>query len=156
MIGLTAEQINQLSPNKLEEDLVKSYKKKNLKCGLMFLLFLAIEFSIILKLGIPITSPITIILTLVITIIWYIKQDTYTVEIHRIESGYYKKDFGFICSKCKTEVKIKFEDIEKYNNLPRDENGIRVMNCPNCNTPVPFCDFDIILKEYQNYKKAIK
>lgn len=128
MIGLTTEQINQLSPNKLEEDLVKTYKKKELKCGLMFLLFLVIEFSIILKLEVPITSPITIVLTLVITIILYIKQDDYSVEIHRIESGYYKKDFGFICSKCKTELKIKFEDIEKYNNLPKNENGIRIMN----------------------------
>lgn len=154
--GLSESEINQLKPQNNEEKVIKYYQKQSLKYGIIFLIALAIEFSILLGIGVPVYSPITIIITIVITIVWYIKQDTCQVEIHRIKSGYYKKDFGFLCQNCKTAVKIKFEEIDKYDSLPRNENGIRVMTCPKCNNPVPFYNFDITMQDYKKYLEKIK
>lgn len=154
--GLSESEINQLKPQVNEEKLIKYYRKQSWKYGIIFLIAIAIEFTILLGIGVPIYSPITIIITIIITIVWYIKEDTCQVEIHRIKSGYYKKDFGFLCQNCKTEVKIKFEEIDKYNSLPRNESGIRVMNCPKCNNPVPFYNFDIKMQDYKNYLEKIK
>ena len=154
--GLTEEEINKFKPQSNEEKVIKYYRKQSWKYGIIFLIALVIEFSIILGIGIPIYSPITIIITIVITIVWYIKEDTCQVEIHRIKSGYYKKDFGFLCQNCKSEVKIKFEEIEKYESLPRNENNIRVMPCPKCNNPVPFYNFDLTLEDYKKYLEKIK
>ena len=154
--GLSESEINQLKPQVNEEKVIKYYRKQSWKYGIIFLIALGIEFSIILGIGIPIYSPITIIITIVIAIFWYIKEDTCQVEIHRIKSGYYKKDFGFICQNCKNEVKIKFEEIDKYDNLPRNENGIRFMACSKCNNPVPFYNFDTIKQEYKKYLEKIK
>lgn len=154
--GLTEEEVNKLKPQVNEEKVIKYYRKQSWKYGIIFLIALAIEFSILLGIGVPIYSPITIIITIVITIVWYIKEDTCQVEIHRIKSGYYKKDFGFLCQNCKSEVKIKFEEIDKYDNLPRNENGIRVMPCPTCNNPVPFYNFDNTRDDYKKYLERIK
>ena len=149
--GLSEEEVNKLKPQANEEKIIKYYKKQSWEYGIIFLIAIAIELSILLGIGIPVYSPITIIITIVITIVWYIKEDTCQVEIHRIKSGYYKKSFGFLCQKCKTEVKIKFEEIDKYNSLPKNESGIRVMSCPTCNNPVPFYNFDLKLKDYKKY-----
>lgn len=154
--GLSESEINQLKPQNNEEKVIKFYQKQSLKYGIIFLIALAIEFSILLGIGVPVYSPITIIITIVITIVWYIKQDTCQVEIHRIKSGYYKKDFGYLCQNCKSEVKIKFEEIDKYNSLPRNKDGIRVMQCPKCNNPVPFYNFDIKMQDYKTYLEKIK
>ncbi len=154
--GLSESEINQLKPQVNEEKLIKYYRKQSWKYGIIFLIAIAIEFTILLGIGVPIYSPITIIITIIITIVWYIKEDTCQVEIHRIKSGYYKKDFGYLCQNCKTEVKIKFEEIDKYNSLPRNESGIRVMNCPKCNNPVPFYNFDIKMQDYKKYLEQIK
>lgn len=154
--GLSEDVVNILKPNNKEELLIKKYKKKSLISGLLFLIVIGVLFTIILALDIAIYSPITIILALIITGIWYFFEDTYSVEIHRIKSGYYKKSFGFLCQNCKTEVKIKFEEIEKYNSLPKNESGIRVMNCHNCGNPVPFYNYDLTLKDYKKYLNEIK
>lgn len=154
--GLTQDVINILKPNNKEELLIKKYKKKMLFCGLLFLLAFGLLFIIISILDIEIYSPITIILALIITGIWYFFDDTYNVEIHRIKSGYYKQSYGFICEKCKTKVTIKFDELEKYNSLPKNKNGIRVMNCHNCGNPVPFYNYDLTLKEYKKYLDEIK
>lgn len=154
--GLSESEINQLKPQNNEEKLIKYYKKQSLKYGIIFLIAIAIEFAILLGIGVPVYSPITIIITIIITIVWYIKEDTCQVEIHRIKSGYYKKDFGFLCQNCKTEVKIKFKEIDKYNSLPRNKDGIRVMHCPQCNNPVPFYDFDTKMQDYKKYLEQIK
>lgn len=139
-----------------EELIIKKYKKKSLISGVIFLLALVIEFFIILRLKIAIYSPITIIITLIITGVWYVFEDTYQVEIHRIESGYYKKSFGFFCQKCKSEVKIDFEDLEKYNSLPRNKQGIRVINCHNCGNHVLLYNFDDALSDYKKYLDQTK
>lgn len=154
--GLTENEINQLKPQANEKKVIKYYHKQSCKYVIIFLLALAIEFSILLRIGVPIYSPITIIITVVITIVWYIKENTCQVEIHRIKSGYYKKSIDFQCEKCKNEVKIKFEEIDKYNSLPKNEKGIRVMPCPKCNNPVPFYNFDIIMQDYKKYLEKIK
>lgn len=154
--GLEEQEINRLKPNYKEELLIKKYKKKSLVGGLIFLLALVIEFSIILALEISIYSSLTIILTFVITGICCFFEDTYSAEIHRIKSGYYKQSYGFICEKCKTKVAIKFDELEKYNSLPRNKDGIRVMNCHNCGNPVPFYNYDLALKDYKKYLDEIK
>ena len=154
--GLSESEINQLKPQVNEEKAIKYYRKQSWIYGIIFLIALAIEFSILLRIGVPVYSPITIIITIVITIVWYIKEDTCQVEIHRIKSGYYKKSFGFLCQNCKTEVKIKFEEIDKYNSLPRNKDGIRVMQCPKCNNPVPFYNFDTKMTDYKKYLEQIK
>lgn len=154
--GLSEDEINQLKPQVNEEKVIKYYRKQSWKYGIIFLIALVIEFLILLRLGVSVYSPITIIITIVITIVWYVKEDTCQVEIHRIKSGYYKKSFGFLCQNCKTEVRIKFEEIDKYNSLPRNENGIRIMPCPKCNNLVPFYNFDITMQDYKKYLEKIK
>lgn len=154
--GLEKPEIDKLKPNYKEELIIKKYKKKSLVSGLIFLLTIAIEFAIIVSLDIAIYSYITIIITVIITVIWYIFENTYQVEIQRIKSGYYKKSFGFICEKCKSEVKINFEDLEKYSSLPRNEHGIRVMNCHKCGNPVPLYNFDTVLGSYKKYLEQLK
>lgn len=154
--GLTQDVINILKPNNKEELLIKKYKKKSLISGLLFLLAIGFLFTIILALDIEVYSPITIILALIITGIWYFFENTYNVEIHRIKSGYYKQSYDFICEKCKTKVTIKFDELEKYNSLPKNKDGIRVMNCHNCGNPVPFYNYDLTLKEYKKYLDEIK
>ena len=154
--GLTQDVINILKPNNKEELLIKKYKKKSLISGLLFLLAIGFLFTIILALDIEVYSPITIILALIITGIWYFFENTYNVEIHRIKSGYYKQSYDFICEKRKTKVTIKFDELEKYNSLPKNKDGIRVMNCHNCGNPVPFYNYDLTLKEYKKYLDEIK
>lgn len=154
--GLKKQEINKLKPNYNEELIIKSYKKKSLVSGLIFLLVLVIEFSIILSLEIAIYSPITIIITLIITGIWYVFEDTYQVEIHRIKSGYYKKGFGYKCSNCNEKINIDFNEVEKYDSLPRDKNGVRIIKCPKCNNDVQLYNFDNSVKDYKNYLSQIK
>lgn len=154
--GLTNEEINKVKPNAREETIIKTLKKKEVLLTIVFLAILGVEFFIILNLGIAIYSPITIIIIAITTIIWYIKKDSYTVEIHRIESGYYKKGFGYICQHCKNEVTINFSDIEQYNSLPKNANGIREMKCPICNSAVSLYNFDNTLEHYKKYLKQIK
>lgn len=154
--GLTEDEINKLKPDDKEKQLIKEYHKKDVIAGLIFLASLIVEFTIIIKLGIAILSPITSIITLIITAIWYIKMDTYKVEIHRIESGYYKRSFGFICKKCRNKVKINFSEIEKYKDLPKNQSGIKVMKCLNCNNDVEFLNFDLELKDYKDYLDKIR
>lgn len=154
--GLTSDEINKLKPNDKEELLIRKYKKKSLIGALIYLLVLAIEFSIILNLEIAVLSPITIIITIIITVVWYVFEDDYQVSIHRIKSGYYKKSIGFICQKCKNEIKIDFEDLEKYNSLPKNKQGIRIISCSNCGNFVPLYNYDVTLKDYKGYLNKTK
>lgn len=154
--GLSEQEINRLKPNSKEEKIIKKYKKKSIICVIIFIIVIALEFIILLNLDFSASSPVAIILLFIIIGIWYLKMDCYSVEIHRIESGYYKKNFGFRCEKCKSEVRINFEDIEKYDSLPRNEHGIRVINCHNCGNPVPFYNFDNTLKDYKKYLEQTK
>ena len=154
--GLSEQYIDFLKPNNKELLLIKQYKKKSLLWGLIFLIALGIVITIIVNLEIKIHSPIVIISLFIITGVWYVFEDTCQVKIHRIKSGYYKKSFGFICQNCKNEVKIKFEEIDKYSSLPKNKDGIRVMPCPKCNNLVPFYNFDMTMQDYKKYLEEIK
>ena len=123
---------------------------------LIFIIAIALEFTILLSLDIAIYYPLTIIITIIITVVWYIFEDTCSVEIHRIKSGYYKKSFGFICDKSKHQVLIEFSNIEKYKDAPKNENGIRIIPCPNCNNSVPLFNFDITYNDYKKYLDETK
>lgn len=153
--GLSTDQIASLKPNNIELNLLKKYKAKEALASIIFLLILAIEFFVVIKIGLPIYHPITIIITVIITVAWYVIQDNYRVETHRIESGYYKKGFSYICQNCKTEFKMEFKDINKYNTIEKNKNGIRTVNCPNCNSPILLYNFDIIFKDYQNHMNKV-
>lgn len=154
--GLDEQEINKLKPNTKEELLIKKYKKKSLVSGLIFLITIGVMFVIVLSLEIEIYSPIVIILAFIITGVWYVFEDTYQVQIHRIKSGYYKKSIGFICQTCKKEVNINFTELENYDSLPRNKQGIRVMNCHNCGNLVPIYNFDNSLEDYKKYLEEIK
>lgn len=151
--GLTEEERKTLSLNSRDNDAIKKYKNKDIFVSITLIIAYIIEFSILINRGVKIYSPISIIITFVITAIWYVLHDTYMVEIHRLKSGFYKKDFGFYCSNCKTEVKIRFDEIEKYDSLPKNKDNIRIMKCPKCGNDVPFYNFDNCLSDYRNYKK---
>lgn len=154
--GLDEQEINRLKPNEQEESIIKKYKLKKFVNGLAFLIVFVVAMSIIHMLGGSATSPITIIIALVIAGAWYFFDDTYSVEIHRLQSGYYKKSYGFICQKCGQEVTIYFEDLETCKSLPKNEDGIRVKNCPMCDNPVPFYNFDNALEDYKKYLEHIR
>ncbi len=151
--GLDEHEINKLKPNQSEEALIKKYKAKSFVYTLILALVLGIEFYILGKFELPLDSPVLYIITLVIFFVWYGFYDTCKVEIHRLESGYYKKSYGFRCKKCGTEVFIEFSEIEKYLDAPTNENGIRVIPCQTCNHLVPFYSFD---EAYESYKKYVE
>ena len=154
--GLSEQYVDFLKPNSKEELLIKKYKKKSLLGGLIFLIVLGIAITIIVNLKINIYSPVVIISLFIITGVWYVFEDTCQVQIHKIKSGYYKKSFGFICQNCKNEVKIKFEEIDKYSSLPKNKDGVRVMPCPKCNNSVPFYNFDTTMQDYKKYLENVK
>lgn len=154
--GLSEQYVDFLKPNSKEELLIKKYKKKSLLGGLIFLIVLGIAITIIVNLKINVYSPVVIISLFIITGVWYVFEDTCQVKIHKIKSGYYKRSFGFICQNCKNEVKIKFEEIDKYSSLPKNKDGVRVMPCPKCNNPVPFYNFDTTMQDYKKYLEKIK
>lgn len=89
----------------------------------------------------------------IISLFCYVMEDSCRVERHRIETGYYKKEYGFYCGNCRNEVTIPFEDLEEYTNLRRNEAGIRILFCSKCGTAVPLINFDRELKDYKKYKK---
>ena len=78
------------------------------------------------------------------------------MNINRIKSGYYKGTFGHYCNKCKTEIKIKFEEIEQYESLPKNKDGYRIMICPNCGNEVIFYSFDTAQEDYKTYLEMMK
>ena len=89
----------------------------------------------------------------IVSLFCYGMEDSCRVERHRIETGYYKKEYGFYCGNCKNEVTIPFENLEEYTNLKRNEAGIRILFCFKCGTAVPLFNFDQALKDYKKYKK---
>ncbi len=154
--GLTKSDIDYLKPTEAERKIIKKLQFKDAMFGIILIIAIIIESIIFNKLEIEFLSPIPLITTIVIVIIWLVNNDNCLVEIHRIKSGYYKKSFGYKCSNCKEEVKINFNEIEKYNTLPKNKDGIRVMKCPKCNNDVPFYNFDINAKDYKNYLSKLK
>lgn len=154
--GLSEQEISQLKPNDREKKIIKKYKKKLFVNSVMLIIAFVIEFTIILNLKISIYSPITLIITIIIAIVWYVIDNSYRVKVHRIESGSYKSGFEYVCQNCNGKVKIEFENIDKYNSLPKDENGIRVIQCPYCNNLISLYGFDDNYNDYKKYLEQIK
>ncbi len=154
--GLDEQEINRLKPNTKEEALIKKYKAKSVLYTFLLVLALGLTFSIIMKLELSLNSPITYIITIIIIIVWFVYEDTCRVEIHRIKSGRYKRDFGFRCKKCKTTLLIQYSDIEKYLDAPTNEYGIRVTPCQNCNNLITLYNLDEAYDDYKNYLERTK
>ena len=150
--GLSKIEIEKLMPSNNDDIAIKKYKNKSIIANICLVLALIIEFLILFLLKVSVYSPLTIIITIIIIIVWYMIIDNYEVEIHRLKSGYYKKDYSFKCSKCETLVSIKFEEIEKYESLPKNEKGIRIMKCPSCGNDVQIFNFDRALSDYKKFK----
>lgn len=151
--GLTEQEINKLKPNADDKILIKKYRKKSLIYGGVCLLSLALEFYIIIALNVFINSFIFVLVTTIIITVWGFFEYNCSTERHRLKTGYYKRNFGYVCMKCKNEVFIEFDKIEIYKDAPRNENGIRVILCPKCKNSVPLYDLDI---KYNDYKKYIE
>lgn len=149
--GLSEQEISLLKPNDNDKVIIKKQKTKIIIYSITFLLALVIDFTVLLNLGFAVYSPITIIVTVIIAVIWYVLDDTCRTEIHRIESGYYKKSVSYKCHNCNNEFKIQFKDIDKYNTIEKDKNGIRTVNCPSCNSPIALYNFDIDFRDYKKY-----
>ncbi len=154
--GLNEQEINRLKPNNKEKALIKKYKAKSVLYTFMLLLVLGIEFFIILKLELPLDSPIIYIITIIIIFIWFGYEDKCRVEIHRIKSGRYKRNFGFRCKNCKTTMLIEFSEIEKYIDAPTNEYGIKVIPCQNCNHLIPLYNLDVFYDDYKKYLEKTK
>lgn len=146
--------IKNLSESK--QKLYRKYRNKNIIYSLLLVLCIALTIYFCIKLNLNSNSWLVIGIIIVYVLVFYILIDNCDAEMHRIKSGYYEKSLGFFCKKCGSEVKINFENLEKYNSLPRNEQGIRVMNCHNCGNPVPFYNFDNALKDYKKYLEQIK
>lgn len=147
--------VNIKNLSELKQKLYKKYRNKNIIYSLLLVLCIILTIYFCIKLNLNSHSWLVIGIIIIYVLVFYILIDNCDVEMHRIKSGYYEKDFGFHCQKCGTEVKINFEDLEKYESLPRNENGIRVMDCHNCGNPVPFYNFDNALKDYKNYLEKL-
>lgn len=148
--------INIKNLSEAKQKLYKKCRNKNIVYSLLLVLCIVLTIYFVIKFNLNPHSWLIIGIIIVYVLVFYILIDNCDVEMHRIKSGYYEKSFGFLCQKCKSEVKINFEDLEKYNSLPRNEQGIRVMNCHNCGNPVPFYNFDNALEDYKKYLEQTK
>ncbi len=142
--------IKDLSESK--QKLYKKYRNKNIIYYLMLFLCIVLTIYFCIKFNLDTHSWLVMGIIIIYVLVFYNLIANCEVEMHRIKSGYYEKSFGFFCEKCGSEVKINFSELEKYNSLPRNEDGIRVMNCQNCGNPIPFYNFDNALKDYKKFK----
>lgn len=148
--------VNVKNLSESKQKLYKRYRNKNIIYSLLLVLCIVLTIYFCIKFDLNTHSWLVIGIIIIYVLIFYILIDNCDVEMHRIKSGYYEKSFGFFCQKCGSEVKINYAELEKYNSLPRNESGIRVMNCYNCGNPVPFYNFDNALEDYKKYLKQLK
>ncbi len=148
--------VNIKNLSETKQKLYKKYRNKNIIYSLMLVLCIILTIYFCIKFNLNTHGWLVIGIIFIYVIVFYILIDNCDVEMHRIKSGYYEKSFGFFCQKCGSEVKINFAELEKYNSLPRNEDGIRVMNCHNCGNPVPFYNFDNALEDYKKYLEQVK
>ena len=148
--------VNVKNLSESKQKLYKKYRNKNIIYSLLLVLCIILTIYFCIKFNLNTHSWLVIGIIIIYVLVFYILIDNCDVEMHRIKSGYYEKSFGFFCQKCGSEVKINFAELEKYNSLPRNENGIRVMNCHNCGNPVPFYNFDNALEDYKKYLEQVK
>ncbi len=148
---LSSEEVDKLKPNNDDQKVIKYWKRKRCIFVLLFFTVIAIVIWIACTLNIHNKSIILIAAITIPTIFWYIKDDECNAEIHRLESGYYKKNIPVTCLHCKQEANIKFEELEEYDSLPRDKHGIRLTNCYNCGKDLPLYHFELYLEDYKRY-----
>lgn len=153
--GLEEDVVNRLKPSEDEKNVIKYWHRQSAKWAILFFIKLAIVITLIVKFEI-LRNPYIVIAFLIITGFWYIKEDECQTEIRRIESGYYKNGFGYICEKCKKEVFIKFSEAEMYESLPRDKSNIRIMHCLYCDNEIPLYHFDSEVKHYKKHLERIE
>lgn len=146
--------VKNLSDSK--QKLYEKYRNKNIIYSLLLVLCIVLTIYFCIKFNLNTYSWLVIGIIIIYVLVFYILIDNCDVEMHRIKTGYYEKSFGFFCQKCGSEIKINFAELEKYNSLPKNENGIRVMNCHNCGNSVPFYNFDNALEDYKKYLEQVK
>ncbi len=153
--GLEEEVVNRLKPRDDEKEVIKYWYRQSTKWTILFLIELAIVIALIVKFVI-LRTPFISIVFIIITAFWYIQEDECQAEIHRINSGYYKKGFGHICKRCNREVLINFSEADMYDSLPRDKSDTRIMHCLHCGNEVPLYCFDSQVKSYKKYLEKVE
>lgn len=148
--------INIKNLSETKQKLYKKYRNQGIVYSLLFVLCIILTIYFCIKFNLNTHSWLVIGIIIIYVLVFYILINNCDAEMHRVKSGYYEKSVGFICPKCGSEVKINFAELEKYNSLPRNENGIRVMNCHNCGNSVPFYNFDNALEDYKKYLEQVK
>lgn len=138
------------------QKLYKKYRNKSIIYSLLLVLCIILTIYFCIKLNLNSHSFIVVGIIIIYVIVFYILIDNCDVEMHRIKTGYYGNSFGFFCQKCGSEVNINFEELEKYDSLPKNEDGIRVMNCQKCGNPVLLYNFDNALEDYKKHLEKTK
>ena len=155
--GLNQMTLEYLKPHKAEQILIKKYKKKFYKSFLIYIPIIVLDYIIIANFLNP-EKHLTIFVFINVVLFFAISMipDECRREIHRLSVGYYKRDFEHICAGCNKPVKIMFQDMENYEDLPRDENNCRLIACENCGNRVPLSDFERNRDDYKRYLEELK
>lgn len=148
--GKSEEELKRFALSKKEKKSVTKYNVGQvfwsvaliIAIGITYMLFKSSDRNIIL-----------VIAGVIVSIFCFVMEDSCRVEQHRIKSGYYKKEYGFYCGNCRNKVTVPFERLHEYENLKRNEAGIRILYCAKCGNAVPFIGFDQALKDYKKYLK---
>ena len=147
--GRSNEELAGYALNAQEMKAVSKYKVgTGLWCAAMYIIILvAIILFYVLD-----NNVVVAIAGTVMAIFCYAMVECCQVNRRKIESGHYKKEHGYYCSRCRNEVAIPYHLLESYNNISRNASGIRILYCSQCGNQVPLYGFDKALKEYRNYK----
>ena len=147
--GRSNEELARYALNAQEMKALSKYKVgTGLWCAAMYIIILA---AIILFYVLDNNVVVAIVGT-VMAIFCYAMVECCQVNRRKIESGHYKKEHGYYCSRCRNEVTIPYHLLESYNNISRNASGIRILYCSQCGNQVPLYGFDKALKEYRKYK----
>ena len=154
--GLDQMTLQYLKPHKTEQLLIKKYKKKFYRSFLNYIPIIVLDYLIISNLNIEKFATIFAIVNIILILFCSITSDDCRREIHRLSIGYYKRDFEHICPACNNPVRIMFQDMENYEDLPRDENNYRLMTCENCGNRVPLSNFERNRDDYKKYLEELQ
>ncbi len=145
--GKTQEEIHRLMPDEIDKKLLGKLRwlEAFWAVALLAAATLAACSIVIWK------SKVGCIAGLIVGFVCYLFMDSCHTEVMRLKSGYYKRDFGCLCKRCGNQVNIPFQTAENYDPLPRNQSGIRMINCPVCGYTVELLGFDSSMKDYQKY-----
>jgi len=135
----------------VDKRLYKKYRNRNILFGFLFVGCIALIYYIFINFNLNVYSWLGIGIIFICVLIFYILINNCSVKMDRIKKGYYKKSLRYFCDKCNGKVEIQFKDIEKFNFLPKNKNGIRFMQCPHCDNNVLLYNFDATLADYKKY-----